>query len=203
MCNIVFIDSMPVGSYDSVGMMECEISDNHSYPNLNVYKEAIESKNDFKVVVASLVEQVSKETKLVLHLCVHGNENGIAFKGYNEANPSDEYYMLWDEFIQNVKPLNDALGCNLILVLQACFSSSLSRKMTGCKFCKCLIAGEGGVRLKDVSPFLQFYKILSQTQDAKLAYEAMGSTKYYDVKHNEIQVSSVYSFFQNDEIYKG
>lgn len=202
MSNVVFIESMPDSSYESVGMMVCEMSNNPSYPNLNVCKKAVESKKDFKVVVASLVEQVSKKTKLVLHLCVHGDEHGIAFKRYNE-NPIEEYYILWDEFVQTIKPLNEALNCNLILVLQACYSSKLAEKLFDERFCKYMIAGEGVVYSNDVSPFLQFYKSFAETQDAKLAYKAMISTKYYDVKHNEIQVSSVYKLFPYDEIKKG
>lgn len=189
---------MPDGSYESVGMMECDIRNNPLYPNLHVCKETVKSKNDFKGVVTSLVEQVSKETELVLHLCVHGDENGIAFKGYKE-NSTEGNRMLWDEFVQTIRPLNEALDCNLILVLQACCSSKLAEKLFDEKFCKYLIAGEGIVYSNDIPPFLQYYKTLAETQDAKLAYNAMISTKYYDVKNKEIPISSIFKLFQNDE----
>lgn len=202
MSNVVLIESMPDGSYESVDMMACEISNNLSYPNLNVCKEIVESKKDFKVLVDTLVKLVSKEDKLVLHICVHGDENGIAFKWY-KVNPIEEYYMSWDEFVQVVKPLNEALGCNLILVLQACYSSMLGKKMNNVNFCKYLIVGEGLVYSRELEPLFQFYKTYGETKNAKLAYKAMKSTKYYDVKHNEIQVSSVYKLFPNDEIKKG
>lgn len=177
--------------------MKCEIKDNPLYQGLNVCFETVENKKDFKEVVTCLLKQVSKETTLVLHLCVHGDENGIAFKGY-EVNQSDDDCILWDEFIQTVKPLNEAVGCNLILFLQACYSSSLGKKLSKTKFCKCLIAGEGLVHSKELELLFQFYKTYAETMDVKSAYDAMINTKYVDVYHNEIQISSSYKCFLND-----
>ena len=192
---------MPDGSYESVGMMECELRNNPLYPNLNVCKKTIESKKDFKVAVASLVKLVSKETELVLHLCVHGDENGIAFKGY-EMNPSAEDYMLWDELIQTVIPLNEAVGCNLVLVLQACYSSSLGEKWEKSNFCKYLLVGEGLVHSRELEPLFQFYKTYAETKKVKLAYKAMTNTKYFDTQHKEIKVSSIYKCFPKEETLK-
>lgn len=202
MSNVVFVVSMPDGSYESVGMMECEIKNNSSYPNMNVCKKTVESKEEFQKLMTDLVKEFSKQTILILHLCVHGNEYGIAFKGYDEANPSSDYCMLWDELVQTVKPLNEAVNCNLILVLQACKSSKLGEKMPNPDFCKYLIVGDGLVYSRELEPLFQFYKTYAETKDVKLAYKAMDSTKYYDVKHNEIQISSVCKLFPNDEIKK-
>lgn len=197
MGNVVFIESMPEGSYDFLGLMKCEIKDNPLYQGLNVCFETVENKKDFKEVVTCLLKQVSKETTLVLHLCVHGDVIGMAFKGY-EVNQSDDDCILWDEFIQTVKPLNEAVGCNLILFLQACYSSSLGEKFSKTKFCKCLIAGEGLVPSKELELLFQFYKTYAETMNVKSAYDAMINTKYIDVYHNEIQISSIYKCFLND-----
>lgn len=199
MCEVVLVESMPNGSYESVGIIENELKDNLVYPDLNVHVVTVENKKDFKDVVTSLVDKVSKETNLVLHLCVHGDEcgKGIAFKEY-ETNRTEDCYILWDEFIQIVKPLNEAVGCNLILVLEACNSSTLGENLIGTKFCKYLIAGKGLVYSNELDPLLQFYKTYAVTKDAKSAYNAMANTKYFDVYHNEIQISSIYEYFPND-----
>lgn len=51
MSNVVFVESMPDGSYESVGMMECEIKNNSSYPNMNVCKKTVESKEEFQKLI--------------------------------------------------------------------------------------------------------------------------------------------------------
>ena len=79
----------------------------------------------------------------------------------------------------------------------------LGKRLNNVNFCKYLIVGEGLVYSRELEPLFQFYKTYGETKNAKLAYKAMKSTKYYDVKHNEIQVSSVYKLFPNDEIKKG
>ena len=202
MSNVVLIESMPDGSYESVEIMEWELKYNPAYSNLKVYKETVENKTGFKEIVDTLVKMVSTETKLILHLCVHGDENGIAFKRYDEANPSAEDYMVWDELIQTVIPLNVSVNCNLVLVLQACYSAKLGERMSNSNFCKYLIVGEGLVYSRELESLFQFYKTYSETDNVKFAYDAMKSTKYYDIKHNEIQISSIYKCFSREEFQK-
>lgn len=61
-----------------------------------------------------------------------------------------------------------------------------------------MIAGEGLVHSKELELPFQFYKTYAETMDVKSAYDAMINTKYVDVYHDEIQISSSYKCFLND-----
>ena len=52
--------------------------------------------------------------------------------------------------------------------------------------------------LDETNKKIEIYKTYAETMDVKSAYDAMINTKYVDVYHNEIQISSSYKCFLND-----
>lgn len=78
----------------------------------------------FDAIVGEAAHARTKGGSPILHIEAHGNETGITPDQHGSS------YILWDELTEPLQRVNEASGCNLLVVMAACIGNAAVLALT-------------------------------------------------------------------------
>ncbi len=82
------------------------------------------SKHEVLEAIASAASHATVECSPVLHIEAHGNEDGFC------PDENGSSYILWDELTDPLQQINEASGCNLLVIMAACIGNAAVQSLT-------------------------------------------------------------------------
>lgn len=130
--------------------------------------------HDFRGIVASLIEKVSRNGLLpILHIEAHGSPS----EGLYLADGS---FLSWQDFCDLITPLNRATRFRLVVVIAACYGADLLSgvRLSAAAPCFAFIAPSDEIDPGEVmNRFRTLYRTMFVTLDAHATFQAMNKER--------------------------